>query len=78
MRPCGQRCGITLYGIIGGKYIDPTLDAIEPPPGQRARWNRFSSEPWDLRPCELLTEAGFDHEDPYRRLAVPLQDLVHY
>ena len=62
----------------GGKYIDPTPDAIEPPPGQRARWNRFSCEPLGLRLCELLTPKGFDHEDPYRRLAFPVKDLVHY
>jgi hypothetical protein len=73
-----KKRGITLYDIIGGKYIDPTPDAIEPPPGQRARWNRFSCGPLGLRLCELLTEKGFDPEDPYRRLTVPLKDLVHY
>jgi hypothetical protein len=69
---------ITLYDIIGGKHIDPTPDAIEPPPGQRARWNRFSYEPSCLRLCELLTPKGFDPDDPYRRLAVPVKDLARY
>ena len=73
-----KKRGITLYDIIGGKYIDPTPDAIEPSPGQRSRWNRFSCGPLCLRLCELLTPKGFDPDDPYRGLVVPLKDLVRY
>ena len=73
-----KKRGITLYDIIGGKYIDQTPDAIEPPPGQRTRRNRFSCPPLDLRLCELFAKKRFDPEDPYRNPAVPLKDLVRY
>lgn len=73
-----RKRGITLYDIIGEEYIDPTPDAMEPPPGQRARWNRFKCSDWSLRLCELLTPKGFDEDDPYRRLAIPLKDLVRF
>ncbi len=69
---------ITLYDIIGGKYIDPTPNAVDIPAGQRCRWNRFSTQEMGLRLCELLTPQGFDEDDPFRRLAVPVKDLVRY
>jgi hypothetical protein len=69
---------ITLYDIIGGKYIDPTPEKKGQNPNERARWNRFSSLYWDLRLCELLTEGEFNPDLPYNNLSVPLKDLVRY
>ena len=69
---------ITLYDFIGGKYIDPNPEDKSSFPNERARWNRFKSEAYDLRLCELLTEGDFDPSFPYNNLAIPMKDLVRY
>lgn len=73
-----RKRGITLYDIIGGKYIDPNPEKKDQPANQRARWNRFSSSSWDYRLCELLTEGEFDPHHPYKSLAISPKNLVRY
>ena len=70
--------GIGLYDIIGGEFIDPDPHDKTQPSNKRARWNRFESEIYEHRLCELLTEGEFDPDLPYNNLAIPLKDLVRY
>jgi hypothetical protein len=69
---------ITLYDIIGGPYVDPEPKNHYKPYAERIRPNRFSSQYWDLRLCELLTLGEFNPDRPYEKLAIPLKDLVRY
>jgi hypothetical protein len=36
------------------------------------------SPSWSLKLCEILTEGDFDPYDPYRKLTIPLKDIVRY
>ena len=69
---------ITLHDFIGGKYIDPRPEGKSSFPNERARWNRFQSETYEYRLCELLTEGDFDSDLPYNNLSIPMKDLVRY
>ena len=73
-----RKRGITLYDMTGGEYIDPSPERVDLPVGQRARYNRFTTLSGELRLCELLTDSGFDPENPYGNLSVPVRDLVRY
>jgi hypothetical protein len=64
--------------MTGGEYVDPSPERVDLPIGQRARYNRFTMVSGDLRLCELLTDSGFDPDDPYADLSVPVKDLVRY
>jgi hypothetical protein len=69
---------ITLYDILGERYIDPNPEDKTRPSNKRARWNRFSSLTFEHRLCELLTESEFDPDLPYNNLAIPMKGLVRY
>ena len=73
-----QKRGITLYDIIGGPSVDPEPCNWEKSFPERVRSNRFSTDYSDTRLCELLTEGEFDPDNPYKRLAIPIKDLVRY
>lgn len=73
-----EKRGITVYDMLAEGDVDPAPQIGELPFPQRVRPNRFSCPEWDLRLCELLTHGRFDPENPYRKLGVPLKDLVRY
>jgi hypothetical protein len=73
-----RKRGITLYDMTGGEHIDPSPERVDLPVGQRARSNRFTTVPGEFRLCELLTDSGFDSDNPYANLSVPVRDLVRY
>jgi hypothetical protein len=69
---------ITLYDILGSPYVDPEPQNHDKSYNERIRPNRFSSQYWDQRLCELLTIGEFNPNRPYEKLAIPLKDLVRY
>lgn len=70
--------GVTLYDICGGQNIDPEPDNWAKPYKERVRCNRFTTDYFDTRLCELLTEGEFDPYRPFDNLAVPLKDIIRY
>ena len=73
-----KKRGITAYDIMGGPSIDPEPNNWAKPYNERIRCNRFQSEHWDHRLCELLTEGEFDSVNPYKNLKIPVKELVRY
>ena len=73
-----KKGGITAYDIIGGPSIDSEPDNRAKPYNERIRCNRFQSQYWDHRLCELLTEGDFNPKKPYENLAIPVKDLIRY
>lgn len=67
-----------MYDILSGPSVDPEPQNWAKPFGERVRSNRFASQYWDHRLCELLTEGEFDPNKPYKSLAIPVRDLVRY
>jgi len=73
-----KKRGITAYDIIGGPSIDPEPDNWAKPYDERVRCNRFTSQHWDHRLCEILTEGDFDPYKPYKNLAIAVKNLVRH
>jgi hypothetical protein len=74
-----RKRGITLYDIVGGQSIDPEPDNWTKSYQERVRCNKFITDTFPSRLCELLTDKRkFDPEHPYDNLKILLKDLVRY
>ena len=71
--------GITLWDMIGGKYIDPKKRLNEPYGNpERCRWNRFKAESWSERFIELISDGEYNQHSDYYSIKIPVQDIIRF